>query len=64
MRELLAVALLSALGQIPQLIAHARGAMRFSADVAEVRDAMRIGGIDGPAAEDAIARAAAGLEKS
>lgn len=64
MRELLAVALLAALGQLPQLIAHARGAMRFSADIAEVRDAMRIGGIDGPAADDAIARAAAGLEKS
>jgi 4-carboxymuconolactone decarboxylase len=63
-RELLAVALLAALGQLPQLIAHARGAMRFSANVAEVRDAMRIGGIEGPAAEDAIARAAAGLEKS
>jgi alkylhydroperoxidase/carboxymuconolactone decarboxylase family protein YurZ len=39
MRELLAVASLAALDQTPQLVAHARGALRFGATAGEVREA-------------------------
>lgn len=51
-RELIAVAALTALDQEPQLIAHARGALRFGADEAQVVEAMRCGG----AAEDRCER--------
>lgn len=46
-RELIAVAALVALDQEPQLVAHARGALRFGADEAQVVEAMRCGGADG-----------------
>lgn len=39
-RELLAVAGLAALDQIPQLVAHARGARRFGASDTEIREAL------------------------
>lgn len=39
-RELLAVGALAALDQIPQLLAHARGALRFGADRVAVREAV------------------------
>lgn len=39
-RELLAIAALAVLDQVPQLIAHARGARRFGADDAELREAL------------------------
>ncbi len=62
-RELLAVGALAALGQMPQLVAHARGALSFHATHAEVREAMRIGGLDEATADASIARAAAGAPK-
>ncbi len=39
-RELIAVAVLAAMDQTPQLVAHARGAMRFGADELAVREAL------------------------
>ena len=60
-RELLAVAALAALSQIPQLVAHARGALQFGAGGDATRAAMRIGGLDEQRAEEALQRAAAGL---
>lgn len=62
-RELLAVAALAALEQTPQLVAHARGALRFQATNDEVREAMRIAGLEDAAADAAVARAAAGAPK-
>ena len=62
-RELLAVGALAALGQIPQLVAHARGALRFGSEPAEVREAMRLSGLDATEAESALSRAAAGAQK-
>ena len=62
-RELLAVGALAALGQIPQLVAHARGALRFGSTQAEVREAMQLSGLDATEAESALSRAAAGAQK-
>jgi 4-carboxymuconolactone decarboxylase len=39
-RELLAVGALAALDQLPQLVAHGRGALRFGAGLDEVREAL------------------------
>ncbi|MCA8942211.1 MAG: carboxymuconolactone decarboxylase family protein [Planctomycetes bacterium] len=41
-RELCAIGALASLDQIPQLVAHARGAMRFGASEGEVRDSLRV----------------------
>jgi alkylhydroperoxidase/carboxymuconolactone decarboxylase family protein YurZ len=41
-RELAAVAVLAALEQIPQLVAHGRGALHFGADLAALREALFI----------------------
>lgn len=60
-RELLAVAALAALSQIPQLVAHARGALQFGAGRTATRAAMRIGGLDEQRADEALQRAEAGL---
>lgn len=62
-RELLAVTALAALGQLPQLVAHARGAMKFGATAAATRAAMRMGGLVGTPAEEALLRASAGLAR-
>ena len=55
-RELLATAALAVMRQIPQLLAHSRGALRFGATEAELREALRIGGIDGAEARALILR--------
>lgn len=55
-RELLAVAGLAALHQLPQLVAHARGALRFGAELDLVRDCMAAGGIVGAQAAGLLAR--------
>lgn len=55
-RELLAVAGLAALQQVPQLVAHARGALRFGAELDMVRDCMAAGGIAGAQAAELLAR--------
>lgn len=55
-RELLAVAGLAALQQAPQLVAHARGALRFGATLDQVRDCMAAGGIGGAQAAELLAR--------
>jgi len=55
-RELLAVAGLAALQQVPQLVAHARGAVRFGATLSQVRDCMAAGGLEGAPAEELLAR--------
>lgn len=55
-RELLAVAGLAALQQAPQLVAHARGALRFGATLDQVRDCMAAGGIRGAQADGLLAR--------
>lgn len=60
-RELLAVAALATLGQIPQLVAHARGALQFGASRDATRLAMRHGGLDDRRADEAMQRAIAGL---
>jgi len=44
-RELLAVTALLALDQVPQLVAHARGALHFGADREAVAEAMRCAGV-------------------
>lgn len=46
-RELVAVTALTFLDQEPQLVAHARGALRFGAEPLAVAEAMRCGGADG-----------------
>lgn len=55
-RELLAVAGLAALQQAPQLVAHARGALRFGATLDQVRDCLAAGGIGEAQAEGLLAR--------
>jgi AhpD family alkylhydroperoxidase len=50
-RELIAVGALAALGQVPQLIAHARGALRFGASADEVDEALGTAVGDDPARE-------------
>jgi 4-carboxymuconolactone decarboxylase len=50
-RELLAVAALASLDQKPQLVAHARGALRFGRSRTEVAAAIRCGTADAQAAE-------------
>lgn len=55
-RELLAVAGLAALQQEPQLVAHARGALRFGATLDQVRDCMAAGGMGGAAGAALLAR--------
>ena len=58
LRELLAVAALHAMqGQLPQLVAHARGALRLGATEREVREAMLTADPDEAAADAVIARA-------
>lgn len=57
-RELVAVAALAALDQEPQLVAHARGALRFGADEAAVVEAMHCGGGNGDRLERLRARIA------
>ena len=59
-RELCAVAALSALDQVPQLIAHARGALRLGASVDQVRAALRIAGCED---EPLVQRIQRGLPK-
>ncbi len=58
-RELLAVTALAALTQIPQLTAHARGALKFGASPEAIRAAMRLGGLDETQCDEALRRAAA-----
>lgn len=55
-RELLAVAGLASLRQEPQLVAHARGALRFGASLDQVRDCMAAGGLGGASAAALLAR--------
>lgn len=55
-RELLAVGALAALGQIPQLIAHARGALRFDASRDEVDEALWTAVGDDPARDAWLTR--------
>lgn len=55
-RELLAVTALAALDQIPQLIAHARGARHFGAGRDEVREALVCALGDGPELAPILAR--------
>ncbi|MEY4672660.1 MAG: hypothetical protein RL148_444 [Planctomycetota bacterium] len=55
-RELLAVAGLAALQQVPQLVAHARGAVRFGATLSQVRDCMAAGGVEGVPADELLSR--------
>lgn len=55
-RELLAVTALAAQDQVPQLVAHARGALRFGAGRAEVREAIWCALRDEAAAEELLRR--------
>lgn len=56
-REILAVAALAALQQIPQLVAHGRGAMHFGADVIALREALYVAlAPDDDAVERALAK--------
>jgi len=55
-RELLAVTALGVLDQVPQLIAHARGALAFGADRAAVREAIWCGRRDDAAVADLLRR--------
>lgn len=57
LRELLAVAALHALdNQLPQLVAHARGALEFGATEVEVSEALLTADLDGERAEQVLAR--------
>ena len=57
-RELLAVGALAVLRQIPQLVAHGRGAMHFGASGAEVQEAMLCGQLDEAEATELLRRIA------
>lgn len=56
LRELLAVGALQALGQVPQLVAHARGALACGATADEVREALVTAGAEGRELEGAMRR--------
>ena len=55
-RELLATGALQALGQVPQLVAHARGALTFGATETEVREAIFTADPDEARADEAMRR--------
>lgn len=55
-RELLAVGALAALRQLPQLVAHGRGALGFGASADEVREAVLCGMPDGSEVDDWMRR--------
>jgi len=55
-RELLAVTALTVLDQVPQLVAHARGALAFGADRTAVREAIWCGRRDEAAADELLRR--------
>lgn len=55
-RELLAAAALAVMGQTPQFVAHARGALHFGAGRAELREAVFCGLRDEAAVEAMLAR--------
>ena len=55
-RELIAVGALAAMDQVPQLVAHARGALAFGAAPAEVREALWTALPDSPAVDEHMRR--------
>ena len=55
-RELLAAAALAALQQIPQLVAHSRGALHFGASEAQLAEMLAIGGLGVAQAKQILAR--------
>ncbi len=55
-REILACATLAAMEQIPQMVAHGRGARRFGASSEELREALRTVGIEGDDLEHHLRR--------
>jgi len=56
-RELVAVAVLAAMQQTPQMVAHGRGALHFGADVAALREVLHTAlAPEGAAVERALAR--------
>jgi 4-carboxymuconolactone decarboxylase len=55
-RELIAVGALAAIDQVPQLIAHGRGALRLGASIEEVRESLHVAVQDAPCRETWLAR--------
>lgn len=59
-REVLAVAALATMQQIPQLVAHARGALHFGADDEGLDEVMHLAGLDPATARSVLTRARGG----